>query len=349
VGERVFTLKALAESIDARLVGDEAREVTGPGSLGSAQSDQVTHLSSASFRSLLPETQAAAVILREADLDDCPTNALVVDNPYLAYARMSQLFVVEEPLAQGIHPSADISPDASVDPTARIGPGVQISEGSTVGARVRIYANAVVGANCHLGDDVTLMPNAVLYSSVRIGARSIIHSGAIIGADGFGFTPGPEGRLQAIAQLGGVTLGEEVSVGACTTIDRGAIEDTVIDDGVKIDNQVQIGHNSRIGAHTMICGCVGIVGSTTIGRHCVLAGGVGVGGTNPIEICDHVVLSATTFVTSSITKPGFYSGGNLHAEHNAWRRNAIRLLSLDALAKKVNTLEKKLAVLTRED
>jgi UDP-3-O-[3-hydroxymyristoyl] glucosamine N-acyltransferase len=186
------------------------------------------------------------------------------------------------------------------------------------------------------------MPNVVLYQDVRIGPRTLVHSGAVIGADGFGFTPDEQMHLQAVAQVGGVSIGADVSIGACTSIDRGAIEDTVIEDGVKIDNQVQIGHNCHIGAHSVICGCVGIVGSTRIGRHCVLAGGVGVGGDGPIEICDRVVVSGMTHVSSSIVEPGIYSGGVIHNVSQAWKKNALRFQKLDELSRRVKALEKKL-------
>jgi UDP-3-O-[3-hydroxymyristoyl] glucosamine N-acyltransferase len=217
-----------------------------------------------------------------------------------------------------------------VGPDARIGPGC------------RIHANVVIGARCVLAHDVRIMANATLYDDVRIGARSVIHSAAVIGADGFGYTPGPDGRLEEIAQLGGVTLGADVSVGAATTIDRGAIEDTVVEDGVKIDNQVQIGHNVYIGAHTLVCGCVGIVGSTRIGRHCVLAGGVGSGGDQPITLCDGVVVSGMTHVSASIDEPGVYSGGVIFNRMGAWKRNALRFQQLDTLARRVGRLERRL-------
>ncbi|MDA1075885.1 MAG: UDP-3-O-(3-hydroxymyristoyl)glucosamine N-acyltransferase [Proteobacteria bacterium] len=348
MGESDFTLRDLASHIDARLVGDETFRVSGLGSLGTAAADEISHLSSVNFKPLLTSTRAGAVILKEADLAECPTNALVVDNPYLSFARISQLFVLIEPIPIGIHPHADVAPDVQIDPTACIGAGVHIGSGTRIGARSRVYANTFIGSRCVVGEDVAIMPCVVLYADVKLGDRSIIHSGAIIGADGFGFTPGPGGKLVTIAQLGGVTIGEEVSVGSCTAIDCGAIDDTVIEDGVKIDNQVQIGHNSHIGAHTMICGCVGIAGSSRIGRHCVLAGGSGVGGGKPVELCDHVVLSAATIVTSSITKPGIYSGVILHTEHNIWKRNAIRSQNLDALARRVNALEKQLQALVRD-
>ena len=183
-------------------------------------------------------------------------------------------------------------------------------------------------------------PNACIYHGVRIGERCVIHSGAVIGADGFGFTPGETGELVEIAQLGGVTLGDDVVVGACSTIDRGALADTVVHDGVKIDNQVQIGHNCEIGEHTLICGAVGLAGSTRIGRHCALAGGAGVAGDGPVEICDYVQVGVVTTITRSITEPGVYSGGVLHNTNRRWRRNALRFNQLDELARRIARLER---------
>ena len=191
------------------------------------------------------------------------------------------------------------------------------------------------------------MANATLYDDVKIGARSVVHANAVLGADGFGFARSSDGVLAPIAQLGGVTLGRDVSIGAATTVDRGAIEDTLIEDGVKIDNQVQIGHNCRIGAHSVICGCVGIVGSTEIGRGCVLAGMVGVGGDRPIRICDGVTISGCTHVSRSIAKPGTYSGGVLHNAATAWKRNALRFQNLDELARSAAKLDRRVTELEK--
>jgi UDP-3-O-[3-hydroxymyristoyl] glucosamine N-acyltransferase len=337
---RSFTLNELAELVGAEVSGDGNRVVRGLGSLESAGPDEISHLSSASYRRLLKGTRAGAIILRPDDAHRWGGDKLVTANPYLAFAKISQQFADLPDLAPGRHPSAVIADSAELDQGAAVGPGVVVGERARIGAGVRIYANTVVGDDCMLGEDVVLMPNVVLYSDVSVGARSIVHSGAILGADGFGFTPDHRGALVAIAQLGGVRIGEDVSIGAATTIDRGAIDDTEIGDGVKIDNQVQIGHNVRVGDHTVICGCVGIVGSTRIGRHVVLAGGVGVGGDGPIEICDQVVVSGMTHVSASITEPGIYSGGVIHSPTRLWKRNALRLLRLDELFRRVARLEK---------
>ena len=335
-----FTLAELAKRIDARVEGDPNAIVTGLGSLATASPGQLTHLSSRAYRRHLPQTRATAVILRADDLPACPTHALIAKNPYLAFARASMLFSDRPPEAPGVHPTAVVDPSARLGAGVAIGPHAVIGARCSIGARVEIGANTVVGAMCELGDDVRLMPNATLYHRVRIGARSVVHSGAVIGADGFGFAADERGRHVDIAQIGGVAIGADVSVGAATTIDRGAIDDTIIGDGVKIDNQVQIGHNTIVGEHTVICGCVGIVGSTRIGRHCVLAGGVGVGGDGPIEIADGVVVSGMTHVSRSIDKPGVYSGGVLHSATLKWKRNALRFAELDELAKRIAALEK---------
>ncbi len=340
---KVFRLGELAERVGGEIVGDTDVEITGLGALGSAEAGQISHLSNAAYRHELAATDASAVILRRDQLAACPTNALVVANPYHAFARISHLWDEPMPLNPGIHPSACIDSGAVVHATARIGPGVVVGADTLVGAGARLYANVVVGPRCRLDEEVWLMANTTLYADVRLGARTVVHAGSVVGADGFGFAPDPSGRLEPIAQLGGVTVGQDVSIGAGTTIDRGTIDDTVIEDGVKIDNQVQIGHNCRIGAHTLVCGCVGMVGSTTIGRHCVLAGMVGIGGDRPIDICDQVTISGVTHVSSSITEPGTYSGGIIHNKMRTWKRNALRFQRLDELARRVRGVERALS------
>lgn len=335
-----FTLAELGRRLGAEVRGDAARRITGLGSLESAGPDEISHLSSSSYRRLLTQTSAGAVILRQEDAADWAGDALISANPYLAFARLSQLFAEAPELNAGTHASAVVAADARVDPTAALGPGVVIGARTRIGAGARIHANTVVGADCEIAERVVLMPGVVLYSRVSIGSDSILHGNAVIGADGFGFTPDERGRLETIAQLGGVRIGSNVSIGAATTIDRGTLDDTLIGDGVKIDNQVQIGHNVQVGEHSVICGCVGIVGSTRIGRHVVLAGGVGVGGDGPIEICDSVVVSGMTHVSSSITEPGIYSGGVLHSPTRTWKRSALRFLRLDELFKRVAALER---------
>ncbi len=349
MSELSFTLGELASHVQARLIGDADVVISGLGSLATARVGEISHLSSAGYRKYLANTQASAVIMKDADLQRGSGNARVVANPYLGFAKGSQLFAQLPELEVGVDPTARVHELAVIDPDAAVGPGVVVGADARVEAGVRLDANSVVGERCLIQRDALLMPHAVLYADVSLGARSIVHSGAVIGSDGFGFTPDESGRLQPIAQLGGVKVGADVSIGAGTSIDRGAITDTVIEDGVKIDNQVQIGHNCRIGAHSILCGCVGIAGSVTIGKHCVLAGGVGVGGDGEIELVDGVVLSAATVVLSSITEPGIYSGGVLHNATTRWKRNAIRFQELDRLNRRVATLEKLLRETMRDD
>ena len=338
-----FTLHELAEAVDGRVVGEPDLKITGIGALDSAEPGQISHFSNPAFRAALATTAAAAVLVRESDAAGCPVACVVVDNPYLAFARLSQKFETRPLPDPGVHPDATVAASAVLGSDVRIAAGVRIGARTVIGDRTVVYDNAVVGADCRLGDDVHIHANATLYHDVYAGDACVVHSNSVIGADGFGFTPDATGRLQAIAQLGGVRLGNAVSVGSGTTIDRGTINHTVIADGVKIDNQVQIGHNCQIGEHTLICGCVGIVGSTRIGRHCVLAGGSGVGGDKHIDICDGVIITATSHVTRSIDTPGTYSSGTLHSEHGAWKRNAVRFANLDALARRVMALERRLA------
>ncbi len=337
---KAFRLGELAEQVGAEVVGDADVEITGLGSLGGASAGQISHLSHPAYRDKLAGTRAAAVIVCREDVPGCPTNALVVDNPYHAFAKISQLWEETLTLEAGVHPNASVDPTAVVHATASIGPGVMVGPETRIGARVQLHANVVVGPRCRLDEDVRLLANVTLYGDVKLGARTVVHAAAVIGADGFGFTPDADGRLEPIAQLGGVAIGSDVSIGACSSIDRGTMDDTVIEDGVKIDNQVQVGHNCWIGAHSILCGCVGLVGSTRIGRHCVLAGMVGVGGDGPIEICDGVTVSGVTHVASSITEPGVYSGGTIHNRSRAWKRNALRFQRLDELARRVARLEK---------
>lgn len=346
-GNKTLTLAQIAQHIGADIVGpfagalEGAGEITisGLGSLGTASQGELTHLSGASYRLLLPSTQASAVILSAADAVNSPSPCLVVAQPYLAFARASQLFDSSARFAAGIHPSAVVDPSANIAADAHVGANVVIERDVTIEAGAVVQANCTIGNNSIIGGETKIFPNVVVYPRVSLGQRCIVHSGAVLGADGFGFTPDERGRFEAIAQIGGLRIGSDVSIGAGTTIDCGAIDATVIGDGVKIDNLVQIGHNCKIGDHTLICGAVGLAGSTEIGRHCVLAGGSGVAGKNPIKICDGVVLSVRTAVSQSIDKPGVYSGSIIAAEHGTWMRNAVKFNSLGQLFKRVKKLE----------
>ena len=336
-----YSINELAERIGGEVVGDSSVLISGLGTISGAGVGDLTFLSNTAYRKFLADTAASVVILEPVDLAACPTNAIVTNNPYLAFARLSHLFKpVDNNVPSGIHETAIVDPGAQVDALVSLAANVVIEAGVVLHRGVRIGANSYIGRNCTLQTNVEILPNVTLYSDVDIGCDSIVHSGAVIGADGFGYVPDPVGTLVEIAQLGGVRIGTNVSIGAATTIDRGAIENTLIGDGVKIDNQVQIGHNCVIGDHTVICGCAGLVGSTRIGKHCVLAGGVGIGGDRVIEICDGVTISGCTHVTRSINKPGVYSGGVIFSETGLWKRNAIRFNKLNELVQRVKTLEK---------
>lgn len=335
----------------ARVVGGELRgpgqgELTGLGSLDRAGPTELSHLSAPAYRAHLSGTGAGAVLLRAADAEACPVPAIVVADPYLAYARATHLFAPAPEGAAGVHPEASVADGAQLDEAVSVAAGAVVETGAWLGPAVRVGPGAWVGSGVRVGAGSEVGPGVRLYPRTRIGARCRIHAGAVLGAPGFGFTPDEQGRWTRIEQLGGVVLGDDVDVGANTTIDCGAIDDTVIGDGVKIDNQVQIGHNSRIGEHTLICGCTGIVGSSVIGRHCVLAGGVGIGGDGPVTLCDGVIVSGMTHVSRSLDVPGTYSGGVLHAPNGEWKRNALRFGQLDRwvrdlrdLARRVRALE----------
>ncbi len=333
-------LEALAAALELSYEGDPGLMITGIAALKDAGPGDLSHYSSRSYLDALSGTAAAVVILRPDDRDLRDGAALLSANPYLAYARASQLFCEQSAPVPGVHPSAVVAATAQIDPEASVGALAVIGERVTVAAGAVIGAGASIGDDCVIGTHTRIQPRAVLDSDVQIGARGIVHSGAVLGAEGFGYTPDERGQWQAIAQLGGVRIGDDVSIGAGTCIDRGALGDTRIGNGVKIDNLCQIGHNCEIGDHTLICGCVGVVGSTTIGRHCVLAGGCGIGGDQPVTLCDQVVVSAMTLIAQSITEPGVYSGATLHAPHGEWKRNALRARQLDTLHQRLRKLER---------
>ena len=301
-----FTLQQIAQRLGGRVVGESGILIRQVGSLERATREQITFLSNSKLKAKLAETRASAVILAPGNEKLTGLPRIVADNPYAYFARVSQLFnpVVTQ---SGIHPSAVIAPSAKL------------------GRNVSLGAGCVVGENVVIGEDSCLYPRVVLYPGCTIGARVVIHAGAVIGADGFGLAP-ENGRWVKIPQIGAVRIGDDVEIGANTTIDRGALDDTVIEEGVKLDNQVQVGHNVRIGAHSAVAGCVGIAGSARIGRHVTIGGAAMIQG--HIEIADHVHVSAGTLISRSLTKPGTYTGIYPFDEHDAWKRNAARLRRL---------------------
>jgi UDP-3-O-[3-hydroxymyristoyl] glucosamine N-acyltransferase len=331
------TLGQIAARFGLVLRGDPDTRVTGVATLKDAQPGTISFLSNPRYRKYLVNTAAAAVVLDEAASADCPVAALVAANPYAAYARIAAWLHPEPAAVAGVHPSAVVDPSARVAASATIGPHAFIDAGAEIGARTVVGAGSVVGAECVIGADTRLAARVVLYRRVRIGVRCLIHSGVVLGADGFGIAQDRDGWVK-VPQLGGVRIGDDVEIGANTTIDRGAIDDTVIEDDVKLDNQIQIGHNVRIGAHTAIAGCVGISGSTTIGARCMIGGMAGIAG--HLEICDGVAVLGLSMVSRSITTPGIYSSGLPVSEAGEWRRVVARLRHLDELFDRVRRLER---------
>jgi UDP-3-O-[3-hydroxymyristoyl] glucosamine N-acyltransferase len=333
----VITLGELAERFQLTLVGDPGLTVTGMATLASAGPQDLAFLSNKKYQSQLAETRAAAVILQPDLVEHCHVATLATDNPYLAFARITHVFAAGAEPVPGSHPSAVIHPDARVAASASIGPGAVIESGADVGEGVVLGAGAYVGVGSRIGAQSRLHPGARVYHDVFIGERCTLHSNCVIGADGFGFAPGPDG-WEKICQLGGVRIGNDVEVGACTTIDRGALDHTIIADGVIIDNLVQVAHNCRIGKNTAIAGCTGLAGSTIIGENCTLAGGVGVVG--HVEICDNVHVTGMTMVTRSITQPGSYSSGTPMMETRDWRKSAVRFSQLEKIQQRLAAVEK---------
>ncbi|MEN5028188.1 UDP-3-O-(3-hydroxymyristoyl)glucosamine N-acyltransferase [Pseudomonas sp. Ps21-P2] len=332
-----ITLGQLAEFLGATLRGPADKQITGLATLQEAGPDQVSFLANPQYRKFLATTQAAAVLLKPADAEGYAADALLVPDPYLAYARISHLFDPKPKAAVGVHPTALVAPDALVDPAASVGAYAVIESGARIAAGVTIGAHCFIGARSVIGEGGWLAPRVTLYHDVRIGQRVVIQSGAVLGGEGFGFA-NEKGVWQKIAQIGGVTIGDDVEIGVNTAIDRGAMDDTRIGNGVKLDNQIQIAHNVQIGDHTAMAACVGISGSAKIGKHCMLAGGVGLVG--HIEICDGVFVTGMTMVTRSITEPGSYSSGTAMQPAAEWRKSAARMRHLDDMARRLQHLEK---------
>ncbi|MCQ4278957.1 UDP-3-O-(3-hydroxymyristoyl)glucosamine N-acyltransferase [Pseudomonas stutzeri] len=338
-----YTLGDLAERLGADLRGDGSLQVSALATLQDAGPEHLSFLANAQYRKFLAATRAGGVLLTAKDADGYAGTALVVANPYLAYARISHLFE-RRPLAPvGIHPTAVVDPSASVDPSARIGAQVVIEADAWVGPGVQIGAQSLVGARSRIGAGGRLAARVTLCHDVIIGERVVIQPGAVIGGEGFGFA-NEQGSWEKIAQLGGVRIGDDVEIGANTTIDRGAISDTVIGNGVKLDNQIMIAHNVQIGDNTAMAGCSGISGSTKVGRNCMIAGGAGLVG--HIEVCDNVFITGMTMVTRSITEPGSYSSGTAMQPAAEWRKSAARIRHLDDMARRLQQVEKRLASVT---
>lgn len=344
-----FTLGELSERLDVPLrAPSSGTRIHGLATLESARAGQLAFLSNPRYVKQLAACRASAVIIHPDLADQTSLPCLLSTSPYVTYARASQLFAAELAAQRelltvhhGVHETAVVSLDAQLGKHISIGPHAVIESGAVIGDGCRIGAGSYVGSGVHLGRDSVLYPQVTLYHDVVVGERAIVHSGAVIGADGFGFAFDKTSmRSVKIAQLGAVRIGDDVEIGASSTIDRGALDDTVIGHGVKIDNQVQIGHNCVVGDHTVICGCSALAGSTRIGRYCVIGGGVGI--TGHLSIVDGVTVSAMSMVTQSIDRPGLYSSGTLLQESAQWKRNVVSLGKLAELTRSVRNIEKRL-------
>jgi UDP-3-O-[3-hydroxymyristoyl] glucosamine N-acyltransferase len=330
------SLGELAVRFGCELRGDPHTRIERVGTLAKAQAGSLAFLANPRYRSQLADTAASAVILTAAAAAACPTAMLVCENPYAMYARIAQLLNPVPAFAPGVHPSAVVAASARIHESACVGALACVGEDVELGPRAVVGPGCVLLAGVRLAEDVRLVARVTLGAGTVVGARSVLHPGVVLGADGFGFAPERGGWVK-VPQLGVVRLGADVEVGANTTIDRGAIEDTVIEDDVKIDNLVQIGHNVRIGAHTVIAGCTGISGSTTIGRRCLIGGAVGISG--HINIVDDVIVTGFSAVANSLAKPGLYSSTLPVEEARTWRRLQGHFKRAGLLRARVRRLE----------
>ena len=344
-------LGELVERLGGQLVGDPNLEVSGIAPLADATGSDISFLSNSKLRAQAAQSGAAALIVAPADdagvAETYRGARIVTANPYVYFARAAQYFAALDavPPAPGIDPSASVAAGASVDPSAHIGPQVTILDGAVIGAGVVIEAGCFVGKGAVIGEGTYLFANATFHARCEIGKRGIIHSGAVIGTDGFGFA-NEGGVYIKIPQTGRVMIGDDVDIGANTCIDRGALADTIIEDGVKLDNQIQIGHNCHIGAHTAMAGCVGVAGSARIGKYCTFGGAAMVLG--HLTIADKVHISSGSMVSRSILEAGQYTGFYPLAKNADWEKSAAIVRNLDAMRDKIRALEKTIKTLTEQ-
>ncbi len=334
-----YTLAQIAAHFGGRVLGDAGIEYDQITTLELANSRQISFLANSKYRAQLDSTRAGAVILGEADAEATDLPRIVTKNPYAYFAKVSAMLNPYPAAVPGVHPGAVVGAGAKIAPTASVAATAVIGSGVVIGAQSVIGAGCFIGDNVTIGVGVRLYPRVVIYHDCVVGDHLIAHSGAVIGADGFGFAM-DEGRWIKIPQVGRVVIGDDVEIGANTTIDRGALDDTVIEDGVKLDNQIQIAHNVKIGAHTAIAGCVGIAGSTTIGKRCQIGGSAGILG--HLRIADDVVIAAFTLIGKSIHEAGSYAAIFPFSKTDDWRKNAVHLRHLDEMSKRIKALEQAL-------
>lgn len=334
----------LADILGGSLIGDD-RQVLSVAPLDTAKVSDLSFLSNARYHKQLLSSNAGVILVRPDQVLDVRHSAIIVEDPYLAFAYATQVFDKRKTVSPGVDLNACVDPSSSISPSAKVCAGAVIEAEVVIEDRAYIGPNSVVGKGSKVGSDSRIEANVTLYSDVTIGQRCLIHSGAVLGADGFGFAKERDSWVK-IAQLGGVVIGDDVEVGAGTTIDRGALNNTIIGDGVKLDNQIQIAHNVEIGQSTAIAGCTAIAGSTRIGSHCTIAGMSGI--TGHLEIADKTHITAMTLVSRSISQPGAYSSGTGVEPHAQWKRNVVRFRQLDKLSQRVRHLEECVKTLSKE-
>lgn len=337
-----YSLKEIAAHFGGLILGNPETTVNQVATLENAQAGHLAFLANIKYRPQLSATRASAVIVGASDKEVTDLPRIVCENPYVYFAKVSALLNPAVTFVPGIHPSAVIAEGVCIDPTAHVGPHVVIGTNCKVEAGCVIMEGCSIGAGVSIGINTRLYPNVVVYQNCILGSRLVAHSGVVIGADGFGIAM-DEGRWLKIPQIGRVVIGDDVEIGANTTIDRGALDDTVIEEGVKLDNQIQIAHNVRVGAHTAIAACVGIAGSASVGRHCRIGGGTGILGHT--QIADNVEISSFTMIGKSIREPGTYTGIFPFSSHEVWRKNAAQLRHLDDLADKIKVLQQEIETL----
>jgi UDP-3-O-[3-hydroxymyristoyl] glucosamine N-acyltransferase len=332
-----LSLGELAVRFGCELRGDPDTRVDSVASLSAAHAGSVTFLANPRLRPELASTKATAVVLDAKSAAACPVAALISTNPHATFARIAALLYPRPAEAAGVHPSAVVANDARIDPTAHVGAFAWIGARAVIGPRTVVGPHSIVEDGVVMAEDVRLVARVTVCYDVKIGARTLVKPGAVIGGNGFGFAKDGEGWLP-VPQVGSVVIGPDCEVGANTTIDRGAIGDTVLEEGVKLDNQIQIGHNCYIGAHTAMAACVGLSGSVTVGKRCMIGGMAGIVG--HLSICDDVAITGLTMVSHSITRPGVYSGGIPAEEARTWRRIVGRLKRLDSIAQRLAAVER---------
>jgi UDP-3-O-[3-hydroxymyristoyl] glucosamine N-acyltransferase len=332
------SLGELAAQFGCELAGDPAIEVSRVATLANADADCLSFFANKVYRDELRSTGAGAVIVREEDVADCPVAALVARDPYLVYARMAAELHPEPDVQPGIHPTAAVAESATVASSSQLSAHVSVAASAEIGEGVFIGPGAVIGPRCRVGAGSRILANVTLVQDVSVGERCIVHPGAVLGSDGFGNAQSDRGWVK-VPQVGGVRVGDDVEIGANSTIDRGAIDDTVIGNGVRIDNLVQIAHNVQVGDHTAMASMTGVSGSTTIGKRCMFAGQSGIVG--HITICDDVVVGGATMISKDIARPGFYTASFPGEEDRVWKRRVARFRRMDDLAARVTALEKR--------